>query len=589
MSRSHDDVTVLKLGSSVLTGEEALPRAVHAVYAELRRGRRVVVVVSALGGTTDELLDRARRDLPRPDEGHVARLLATGEARAAALLTLALERAGVPTGLLEASGVLCEGALLDADPVAWDGRDLRALLGERAVVVVPGFVGRHLDGAPALLGRGGSDLTALFLAGRLGAGRCVLVKDVDGLYEWDLADDRRSRPGRYARLTFEDALELAEDGAIVQAKAVAHARTAGVAFEVTDEAGLTGARERAVGTLVGAACSQLEAPRASTEDARGSKPLRVGLLGLGTVGGGVARHLARLSDRFELVAVLVRDPARHRGSLPTEVLLTADPERFHGADPELVVEAIGGPGVARDLVTRCLREGRAVVTANKALLARHGDELGALAVGHGASLRGAAAVGGGVPLLEVLDRIAPVSGDFSLRAVLNGTSGFVLDELVAGRDLDAAVAAAQEAGFAEADPTLDLDGTDAAQKLQLLVRQLAPDRSFPEPEVRGVLDLDPDLVVGARRTGRPLRLVARWERSGSEAGPLLVVGPELLDPGCPLASLEGAACGLVLARPGHADLVLRGEGAGRWPTAEAVVGDLLELEGQLAARQEVLR
>src|SRR5215218_131446 len=180
-------IKVLKFGSSVLRAEEDLPLAVHEIYREWRRGAQVLAVVSAFGDTTDGLLARAESLCPGPEPAALAALLATGEANAAALLGLALARAGIPARVLDPAqaGLRTRGGRLDAELVSADvgrlGEELR-----RGVVVLPGFVGRDADGGTTLLGRGGSDLTALFLAERL-EGRCVLVKDVDGLYTADPA------------------------------------------------------------------------------------------------------------------------------------------------------------------------------------------------------------------------------------------------------------------------------------------------------------------------------------------------------------------------------------------------------------------
>lgn len=587
-----EELCVLKLGSSVLVGEADLPRAVHQVYAELRAGRRVVVVVSALGDTTDQLLARSTECLPRQDDGTVARLLATGEARSAALLTLALERAGIPTSLLEAgeTGILCEGAQLDARPVALDEAVLRARLAERAVVVLPGFVGRRVDGQPVLFGRGGSDLTAVFLAGRLGASRCVLLKDVDGLYEWDPADSARGTPRRLERVTFADAAHLADAGGIVQRKAVDHAAQAGVVFEVCSEG-------PAKGTVVGAT----KTTYSRVAPVPPAAPLRVGLLGLGTVGGGVLTHLAGLGERFVVTAALVREPRRHAGSLPGSALLTADPGAFFEQPLDVVVEAIGGTTAAGEHVGRALAMGLHVVTANKALLAADGEQLEALARAGGVQLRGSAAVGGGVPMLEAVQRLADLRrarsdsapGDaggptFELEAVLNGTSSFVLDRHVAGLSIEAAVAEAQDRGLAESDPSLDLDGTDAAQKLGLLARVLFGGRAPVRRLVAGIEAVSSEQLERARVRGASLRLVARARVPVPGEPPELWVTPELLEPTSPLAGLTGAACGLAVRLAGHTPWALLGEGASRWPTAEAVVGDLLDLERDLAQPVEVL-
>src|SRR6185295_1771419 len=178
-ARREPPLAVLKFGSSVLPREDDLPRAVHEIYRYYRRGWRVVAVVSALGETTDRLAAQAKRFGADPAAHGVTALLSTGETTAAALLCLALDRAGVPATLVDPrrARLRTEGPPLDAEPRGLDGPLLERELRERPVAVFPGFYGVARDGGVALLGRGGSDLTALFLAHRLGAAHCRLLKD----------------------------------------------------------------------------------------------------------------------------------------------------------------------------------------------------------------------------------------------------------------------------------------------------------------------------------------------------------------------------------------------------------------------------
>jgi homoserine dehydrogenase len=223
-------ITVLKFGSSVLTGEEDLPRAAAEVARTLARGERAVAVVSAFGKTTEALLSRAARLAPQPEGSALAALLATGERTSAALLAIALAERGVPCALADPERIAlrADGPHLDADPLDVDTRVLRDLLAAHPAVIVPGFFARRSDAEVATLGRGGSDLTALFLAERLGA-RCVLVKDVDGVYDGDPGDARRS-PARFATLSYGDALRLS--ARVVQEKALRFAAERKLPFVV---------------------------------------------------------------------------------------------------------------------------------------------------------------------------------------------------------------------------------------------------------------------------------------------------------------------------------------------------------------------
>lgn len=221
---------VLKFGGSVLLDELHVRAAGEEAARFVRKGHRVVAVVSALEGTTDALLQRARGYGSKPHEFATALLLATGELTSAALLGLALDTLGVRVETLDAAaiGLRTEGDPLDASPLSLDVVAVNGALERARAIVVPGFVGKDGHRRTTLLGRGGSDLTALFLAQQLGAA-CRLVKDVDGLYEWDPAKPG-PEPRRYSQLSWEGALDL--DGAIVQHKAVRWARDHRLAFEV---------------------------------------------------------------------------------------------------------------------------------------------------------------------------------------------------------------------------------------------------------------------------------------------------------------------------------------------------------------------
>jgi homoserine dehydrogenase len=223
-------IAVLKFGSSGLRSERDLPTAVGEIERARDRGDQVLAVVSAFGNTTNRLLRRAQRCSESPHPEALAALLATGEAVAAALLGIALERAGLSAVVLDPARIdlRATGERLDAHPVHVDARRIEEAL-EGRTAVVPGFVGIDAGGAPALLGRGGSDYTALFLAARLGARRCVLLKDVDGLYTADPAVTGAAE--RFEDVSWETAREVG--GRVVQSKAVRYAESERLSFEVT--------------------------------------------------------------------------------------------------------------------------------------------------------------------------------------------------------------------------------------------------------------------------------------------------------------------------------------------------------------------
>ncbi|MGQ0627312.1 MAG: homoserine dehydrogenase, partial [Phycisphaerales bacterium] len=513
-------IVVLKFGSSVLKDSASIPDAVHEIYRWYRAGRRVVAVVSAIGRTTDDLLARARSFGERPDAAAVAHLLATGESTSAALVALALDRAGVPAGVLDPSQVdlRTRGEHLESEAVSVNTRVIEEALSDRPVAVIPGFFGRRDDGALTLLGRGGSDLTAIFLARELGAERCRLVKDVDGLYEHDPARSGPP-PKRFRTIHFDDALAL--DGRIVQHKSVRWARERGYAFEV-------GRCQEERCTIIHAGPTRLEpAPVPAA-------PLKIGLLGLGTVGRGVYAELERIGREegaVEVVGAAVREPRRHAGAgVPAEIL-SRDAETVVRGPADLIVEALGGVTAAPGLIALAAGLGKPVVTANKAALVRLDGEVPVAGF--------SASVGGAAPIIERACHVAHERGVRSIEGVLNGTTNFILDRLAEGAAFDEAVKEAQIAGFAESDPTTDLDGTDAAHKLCVLARAVfGTPLAFEDVIREGITGIDPARVRAAADAGCVFRLVARVRRAGGggdRAGLVATVEPRVVAADHPFA------------------------------------------------------
>lgn len=216
--QSERRIIVLKFGSSVLRSERDLPTAVHEIYRWWREGFQVVAVVSAFGNTTDELTQRAHDVCDQPNDELVAALLATGEAASSALLGLALNRSGIRATVLDAqqAGLATDGPVLDANLTSIDNAKVLEAL-RNGIVVLPGFVGRSTSGKTTLLGRGGSDLTALFIAQRLGA-VCRLIKDVDGLYTSDPNSTTGQSAARFGRVSYATAARVG--GTVVQPKAI---------------------------------------------------------------------------------------------------------------------------------------------------------------------------------------------------------------------------------------------------------------------------------------------------------------------------------------------------------------------------------
>jgi homoserine dehydrogenase len=558
---ARHSLTVLKLGSSVLRTDSDLPRAVHEIYRWLRGGHRVVAVVSAMQGTTDDLLLRARSLDPDGGDHAVAALLATGETTSTSLLTLALGRAGVPAVALDEVrlGLRTHGPILDSEPCWLDSRNLLGALETAPVVVVPGFVGRQQDGRVSLLGRGGSDLSAVFLAQQIQAQHCRLIKDVDGIFEFD-PEGKTVSPRRYRTLNWTEAASVC--GHAVQRKALDFAQRHARAIEV---ASLNSDRP----SLICDRASSFYEPQSE------GKPLRVGLLGAGTVGLGVYRTLAAHPEAYEITRIAVRRLCREDG-IP-RALLTQDPEEVLDSGCDVVVELIGGMSPAKELIAAALGMGKDVITANKMVVAHHGKELRRMAAENGAQLLFSAAVGGAAPMLEQVHQIAQTQGIRALHGVVNGTTNFILDRLAEGMSREEAVSAAQRLGLAEQNPTTDLDGSDAAHKLALLAQTAFGRWLHPyEIERTGIEDCDAEAVRGAAQSGCSIRLVASLQRDSR--GVQARVRPQLVDRNHAFAqTFNEENCLEIHPEDGEEVVYVRGKGAGRWPATESVVADVFQI------------
>ena len=318
----------------------------------------------------------------------------------------------------------------------------------------------------------------------------------------------------------------------------------------------------------------------------------IGLLGLGTVGAGVAAILATPQGRHPLVAdlelkrVAVRDLSRPRPVAIAEELLCTDPEAVVD-DPavEIVVEVMGGLEPARSLILRAIAAGKPVVTANKAVIARYGDEIAAAAKAQGVYVLIEAAVGGGIPIIEPLkqslggNRIQRVSG------IINGTTNYILSRMAdEGADYGAVLADAQQLGYAEADPAADVQGGDAADKIAILAGLAyggPVDRAAIATE--GIDRLEARDVDYAARLGFVVKLLAVAEHVGQAddgAQQLDVrVHPTLLPKHHPLAGVHGVNNAILVEGDPVGQVMFFGPGAGAGPTASAVVADILNIAG----------
>ena len=316
--------------------------------------------------------------------------------------------------------------------------------------------------------------------------------------------------------------------------------------------------------------------------------LRVALLGCGVVGSQVARLLtqqaddlaARVGSPLELVGIAVRDASAPRDGVDPS-LLTTDAEALV-ARADVVVEVMGGIEPARSLILRAIAHGASVVTANKALLAQDGPTLYSAADAAGVDLYFEAAVAGAIPIVRPVRE--SLAGDTIKRVlgIVNGTTNYVLDRMATdGLDLDQAVKEAQALGYAEADPTADVEGFDAAAKAAILASLAFHTRvSIDDVQREGITSLTADDVAWAAGTGHVIKLLAIAERNTGDDGTEGIqvrVHPALVPADHPLAGVRGAFNAVFVEADAAGELMFYGRGAGGQPTASAVLGDVVSV------------
>lgn len=545
------EVVVLKFGSSVLKSPADAPAVASEIYSHVRRGRKVVAVVSALAGETDKLLSEARQLGLDHDNELLPAYVVLGEERAAALVAIACDRVGLDAvGLsVQQLGISAEGPSQHARPVALKNNKLREALSQHEVVVVPGFGAVRDCGRVALLGRGGSDLSAVVLAAELGLDKVRLVKDVDGLYDRDPAC-ASGTPQRYRRASWETARQLG--GALVQHDAIDLAENRNVSIEVA-------ALGRAEGTVVG----HHNAPPGPVG---AEAPLKVVVAGCGVVGGGLLSRLL-WEDGFEVVGVLVRDPFKRRDVDAPAELFSNDVDALLAKKPDLVIEALSEGEAGHDLIRRALAQGVDVVSANKQAVALDPEGLQKLANENGARVAWSASVGGGSPMIETL-RAARAAGPVAgFEAVLNGTVNFMLQRLGEGADFADALADARAAGFAEEDPSSDLEGRDAAAKVKLLSYE-----AFGKVPNEVPCDaLSAQTKVGAS----PVRQIGACFDKAGDLDASVRLNNALED--ALFQSLNGERNALKVFGADGRVWACKGRGAGRWATTESVLADVADI------------
>lgn len=316
------------------------------------------------------------------------------------------------------------------------------------------------------------------------------------------------------------------------------------------------------------------------------KRVLIGMLGLGTVGVGVARLLDRTNERIfrmtgkrvEIKSALVRDPGKLRHDALPKMNIVTDPRTILN-DPEIsvIVEAMGGIEPALSWTLAALANGKDIVTANKALLAEYGTEIFSQARRFGRSVSFEASVGGGIPIIQALNVGLSANNITSLSAILNGTCNFILTSMaLSGVGYDAALADAQRLGYAEADPALDVNGTDTAHKLSILA-QVAFGASVKTDQIprEGIDRLQSADLRYAGELGYSVKLLAIAKSFEDHLE--LRVAPTLVKHGTPLAEVRGPYNAVRVVGDAVGDTLFHGRGAGSLPTASSVVSDLVDV------------
>jgi homoserine dehydrogenase len=318
------------------------------------------------------------------------------------------------------------------------------------------------------------------------------------------------------------------------------------------------------------------------------KSAGIAILGLGTIGSAVANLVQSQQDaisrnygiELDIVSVLERGPERaERGGLSSDVVGTNFDEVLQDDRVTVVVETLGGETPAADYIELSLRAGKHVVTANKEAVAKHFDRLQKAAVESGSALLFEASVGGGIPLLVSYRQILSANEVTQIRGILNGTTNYILTQMtVAGASFDDALAKAQELGYAEPDPTADVEGFDAAYKISILASIMAGTHIHPDSVDRtGITSLTPDDIEAARSNGEVIKLIGEARQAGgtvtTSVKPISIPSSNLL------AHVSDNFNAVEIIGDSVGPIVLSGQGAGPSPTASAIVSDIVEALG----------
>jgi len=307
--------------------------------------------------------------------------------------------------------------------------------------------------------------------------------------------------------------------------------------------------------------------------------VNIGLLGCGTIGSGVVELLKKEScqkRQLRIERILVRNLNKHYDK-PYQHMLTDRFEDILDGDIDIVVEVMGGIDPAYFYVKQSLLKGRHVVTANKDLIARHGGELQKLARENGVRLLFEASVGGGIPIIKPLSESLAANSITEIRGIVNGTTNFILSRMYnSGKSYQSALAEAQAFGYAESDPRADVEGYDAARKLAILSSiafQSSIDYEYIYRE--GIEDISTDDISLAKYLGYTIKLLAVSRKT--DHGIMARVSPVMLEADDPLAQVADAYNAIIVKGDAVGDVLFFGQGAGKLPTASAVLGDIIDI------------
>ena len=565
MQTSKPVPVVLKFGSSVLTGRQALGSVVHEIYRYVRRGRKCVVVVSAMGSDTNDRIDLAQAISPSWSEINSGRqYVGLGELESALLVSLSLFDAGVSATLLGPRdlGLKAIGDDADAEPVCLNVEQVCRTLDKVDVCVVPGFVATDSSdpSRQLLLGRGSSDLTAVFIAAELGLDTVRLLKDVDGVYDQDPHKVTDAR--RYETVSWPEALDIG--GGLVQDKAIRFAEDRKAEIEIASVASK-------FETRIGAGPSYKVAPQTV-------RPLRVALISHGPLGQAFEDELFVSSDRFQLVAASTGEAS---GAMRSHAPIVQSPDQLLDFKPDVIVDTYTGNQAhpeMTNLYRRAIQDEVQVVSAN--LGSVMSDPLGLAHDDQGSNraLQYASCVGGAAPIIEAI-REARAEGPIArIDVLLNPLANFIMGRVGLGSPPENALAAAMNRGLTPNLPIRGLAGSRMVAALRLL-GLAAFDHLVPEDAVELKSDFDAMAIPAGYALPRQVR--ARAERIDGK------VARHMGLPGLPthraLAELRDDWVGAVVQLETGREFIATGRDGRELSALPALMADLFEAARQVDA------